>query len=53
MKRQRLGRLFGAEIFVETDSDDVARECQKWLETMDMRYRKAGEEKLLTDMANL
>lgn len=46
-----LGMLFGAKIFVETDSDDIARECQKWLEMLDMRYRRAGEEKIRTDMA--
>lgn len=53
MEKKSLGSLFGLEIFVETDSNDNYREVQKWLETMDMRYRQAGEEKFKSDMANL
>ncbi len=51
MENKFIGMLFGAKIFVETDSEDTYREVQKWLETMDMRYRQAGEEKIKTDMA--
>lgn len=53
MENKYLGSLFGARILVETDSEDILRECRKWLETMDMRYRAVGEEKLKTDLAKL
>lgn len=43
-KKHRLGSLFGADIVVETDNKNTALECRKWLETMDLRYRKFGEE---------
>jgi hypothetical protein len=53
MENKFLGMLFGVKILVETDTDDIYRECRKWLETMDMRYRQAGQEKFKADMAKI
>lgn len=41
-----IGTLFGARILIETDSEDVARKCEKW-----MVNKVSKEEKLITDMA--
>ena len=53
MEKKTLGMLYGCEIYIETDSEDTYREVQKWLETMDMRYRQMGEEKFKSDMAKI
>lgn len=41
---RKLGNLYGADIYVDTEDVNVERSVQKWLEEMDMRYRKLNEE---------